>query len=224
MQSLTFPCKSKNQLHASTIQGHRISIPIPKRRTGGHSEEILNQSKTKTSVIHTKSCSSVSTKCLVSKALVGCPSSIAACNTDVILLCVCSLLSRWLGALVSPPQHQSLASSWPSCRNSISTTCCLACWSQEGRKTPETFHSFMPPKLVPCGKYLKTRRPALIPFVHSSSSVTLLSRNKLEVYLGEVLPWPTVLLFQFKADLFLMYFFRYECSLDVCLRGHHIPL
>lgn len=60
MQSLTSPWKSKNQLHASIIQWHRISILIPKKkRTGGHSEKILNQSKTKTSMIHTKSCSSM---------------------------------------------------------------------------------------------------------------------------------------------------------------------
>lgn len=32
MQSLTSPWKSKNQLHASTIQWHRISILIPKKK------------------------------------------------------------------------------------------------------------------------------------------------------------------------------------------------
>lgn len=171
--NLYVPCKSENQLHASTIQWRRISIPIPKKRPGGHSEKILDQSKTKTSMIHTKSCISVS-KCLVSRALVGCPSSIAACSTDVILLCAASVAQSF----GSPPQHQSLASSWPPCRNRISTTCCLACWSQEGRKNPETFHSFLPLKLVPCGKYLRIRLPASIPFVHSSSFVMLLSRNK----------------------------------------------
>lgn len=118
--------------------------------------------------------------------------------THVVLLCTAPLVD---GSELWFPHHN--ISHWPL-HGPLAETPSLphVAWVVEGRKTPETFHSFMPPKLVPCGKYLKTRRPALIPFVHSSSSVTLLSRNKLEVYLGEVLLWPTVLLFQFRADLF----------------------
>lgn len=71
--------------------GTEYPFSFQKKRTGGHSEKILNQSKTKTSMIHTKSCSSMS-RCLVSRALVGCPSSIAACSTDGIRLCVASVV------------------------------------------------------------------------------------------------------------------------------------
>lgn len=87
---------------------------------------------------------------------------------------VCSLLGGWLGALVSPPPHQSRASSWQK----LHRYHLLLGLLKPRRKNPETSHSLMPPKLVPCRKYLKIRRPAFIPFVHSSSFVMLLPRHK----------------------------------------------
>lgn len=54
------PVKPKSKLCTSNMKWHRIYIIVPKGRTGGHNEEVLDQSKTKNQQSDAKSYTSMS--------------------------------------------------------------------------------------------------------------------------------------------------------------------
>lgn len=80
------PVNQKTSYMLPPYQGTEYLFPFQKEGLVGIVRKYWTKARPKPAW-YTRSCSSVSTKCFVSKALVGCPSSIAACNTDVILLC-----------------------------------------------------------------------------------------------------------------------------------------